>query len=715
MGKPLKSKVVKVDKVGRNTREDNEMEIGRNQSDLIDRGDGKSSRMRSRFVDKDSNLTTEVNLNDNSSYRQTRTSIDYTVLSKSGKKVPANKKQLNIIKFDKINKSLKSQWQKPKDKKVNKSTKGTAVLGSTDNNEFVNLANSNPLDDGVLVTVHAPDDEFAEMSDGSDSFDIDEDEPGRDVRVIQTNTSKQGAEADQQQAPEQESAEQIMRKYKNNPYFKDMVQDMVRESILSGSFREEFPTNPNTCAQSCTQQEAAVNTPTRRGTTPRNTLEAASPQRAQKRQRTGNETLEEMGDNLVLNVNSMGKDMQQTTPSREKTQIDNSNINKLKSPSDTTIYAPGLQKVNYGKKQRNQMMLNKISNFVETVRNEVDMQQPQPSTSGRQQPQPSTSRQPQQMETQAPTSYQIEGNEEMDPQVQMAREYADKLILDAERYKASLAAPRGNYTGNDILVSEFPRTECNPSMDNDNDDDFFHLTCHIEPSLRANIEKGEFVDLEKLLPKTKFPHRMGDDNRMEMVNHDGVTYFVPATDKDSSINGIKKWDQAFRVYAAIYCKSNPARSAEIWQYIYTIHTAAGAFQWDNVAWYDYTFRQLMAVKPHRSWAKTYTQFWNLAMRNPIGVVGQTHVGNNGFNASGDNNSNKNKKYRDWRDKCCWVFNRIGRCTRATCNFENRCNYCGGYNHGRNTCRKAVSKKSPKLQNQQNGGNGNGNNNNQQEK
>ena len=121
------------------------------------------------------------------------------------------------------------------------------------------------------------------------------------------------------------------------------------------------------------------------------------------------------------------------------------------------------------------------------------------------------------------------------------------------------------------------------------------------------------MDLEKLLPREKLPHRLGDDNRMEMVNRDGATFFIPA-DRDAKINNLHKWDQAFRVYAAIYCKSNPSKSAEIWEYVYIIHTAAATFQWDNVAWYDYTFRQLMAAKPHRSWSKIYTQFWNLAMR-----------------------------------------------------------------------------------------------------
>ena len=88
------------------------------------------------------------------------------------------------------------------------------------------------------------------------------------------------------------------------------------------------------------------------------------------------------------------------------------------------------------------------------------------------------------------------------------------------------------------------------------DDDFFHLTCHIEPGLIHKIEKGEFVELEKLLPKDKFAK--GDEGRMEWVHRDGGTFLVPAQ-RDSKINGFRHWEQAFRAYATIYCGANPHR------------------------------------------------------------------------------------------------------------------------------------------------------------
>ena len=33
---------------------------------------------------------------------------------------------------------------------------------------------------------------------------------------------------------------------------------------------------------------------------------------------------------------------------------------------------------------------------------------------------------------------------------------------------------------------------------------FFHVTCHVEPALKSKIQNGEFIELEKLLPRNKF-------------------------------------------------------------------------------------------------------------------------------------------------------------------------------------------------------------------
>ena len=75
-------------------------------------------------------------------------------------------------------------------------------------------------------------------------------------------------------------------------------------------------------------------------------------------------------------------------------------------------------------------------------------------------------------------------------------------------FKASISSPPGN--DNEIeqfdqLFSGYTKDviERTPLERGKSDDDFFHLTCHVDPSLVSKIEKGEFIDLERLLPKDR--------------------------------------------------------------------------------------------------------------------------------------------------------------------------------------------------------------------
>ena len=184
---------------------------------------------------------------------------------------------------------------------------------------------------------------------------------------------------------------------------------------------------------------------------------------------------------------------------------------------------------------------------------------------------------------------------------------------------------------------------------------------------------------------------------MDLIYRDGRSYFIPAQ-TDNRINGLKQWEQAFRIYAAIYSAANPTRSAEIWQYVFVINTAPSTYVWDNVANYDYTFRHLMPQNPNRSWSRIYNQMWNLAMRDVIpknSVFGTSWQGcHEGIGPTTNGVSNANHKGgstpgvtgRGRKPKYCWAFNR-GNCKNGpTCNFVHRCSYCDG-DHDRKSCGK----------------------------
>ena len=149
-------------------------------------------------------------------------------------------------------------------------------------------------------------------------------------------------------------------------------------------------------------------------------------------------------------------------------------------------------------------------------------------------------------------------------------------MIEAEKFRAKITEPTGTIADpletelNDLVnnpeeitlglnVNKQPLQAVagQPMREGLLDDDFLHLTCHIDLSLHNKIERGDFVDLEKLLPKDRFHKKFADEARLEWVHRDGSTFLVPATDKDVKITNVQRWEQAFRVYATIYTGVNP--------------------------------------------------------------------------------------------------------------------------------------------------------------
>ena len=377
--------------------------------------------------------------------------------------------------------------------------------------------------------------------------------------------------------------------------------------------------------------------------------------------------------------------------------------NLVKSPSDTTLYTPGLKRVS-ADNPSDINAIEKISNFVENIRigsgGSGVMTKRRIETNNRM---PLTETPPASTSTSAkPASKRpihdahqkvVENNDD-------AELAADQLILQADKFKARVEAPKGIVNGmndefgmnglNDrttnqnksstgmLMPYDYERLRSKFITENglapidseilflrnfDQDDEFFHVTSQIEPSIKTKIEKGEFVDLDKLLPKDKFSSGLrGNDElnkQLFQLITQGTSSYMGTSEHHrnaNKVNSIKKWDQAFRVYAAIYTQANPSRAGEIWQYIYIIHTAATSNPWENVAFYDITFRELMASKPWRNWGKTYTQGWNMAFNNNHSYSHGMASGY-GQNKNSHQNNGHQSNSKDWKDDCCWRFNK----------------------------------------------------------
>ena len=301
-------------------------------------------------------------------------------------------------------------------------------------------------------------------------------------------------------------------------------------------------------------------------------------------------------------------------------------------------------------------MTDQIAHFIEGIR--VCNDDVQPSTSARKQ------------------------GEQYEEELDEAKQKTDHVILAAEHFKATINKP----TGKD-QVENFNKSQEQYACSLDMDDQFFHITCHIEEGIKSKIQKGQYVELEKLLPKTR-NGKLFNENKMELVYKDSHSYFIQAQ-SDNKINGIQKWEQAFRVYVTIYSQANPARAAEIWQYVHVMNTAAASYSWENVSSYDVTFRHLMHEYLQRSWAKIYQQMWCMSMKDPVqcNQLGQ-QAKNSSHNSgnSGPNGQHGQQGKTKKKPIFCWAWNKGG-CERKKCHFVDRCSYCDAGDHGLNRCPK----------------------------
>ena len=402
-------------------------------------------------------------------------------------------------------------------------------------------------------------------------------------------------------------------------------------------------------------------------------------------------------DNAVRNERT-SKVTKPTTPVKRGNFALSGDVNK--SPSDTTIYAPALQRIT-NEVDKTKAIVDKILNdqstdcgtmaigggdvsdkithFIEGVRLEAKSKEPATSVG----------RSPNAMGPKPGCSTDVSTlvKEIVDPyqeQLDAAKQKANQLILNAEKFKASVNVPPGGFSHSSAF-------EHNDMV---SDDDFFHITCHLDPLIKTKIEKGEYIDLERLLPKSRNTFG-GEDTKMSLVHRDGQVFFVPAAN-GQKINSVRKWEQAFRVYAAVYSQANPSRAAEIWQYVHTINVAASGYMWENVSHYDVTFRHLMSQNPSRSWSKIYNQMWSMTMRDVLPRNNQNFGFGNSFQSNsngrksggGNGNGNQTRKPR-----YCWGHNR-GNCKDGAekCKYVHRCSYCDNSDHIKENCVQAQQNK-----------------------
>ena len=233
------------------------------------------------------------------------------------------------------------------------------------------------------------------------------------------------------------------------------------------------------------------------------------------------------------------KEAGMTNRKKGKTAKSSNQVDKLKSPSDTTIYAPALAK------QASPLNRTRQNPYLS-----------QPFVTGNTNPVNNTINEElifqfvEQVLMQSDIQRKGADTPHNTPELGARRNSADRtptpgarMLTEMEQFKANVEPPKGT-VDHDVNLETIPPQLLSSKQvaqiiknlaDND-DDDFFHLTCHVDVSLQNKISKGEFVDLERLLPKTR-AQVVSDEQKMQFVNKDGASFWIPA-DRENRINGI---------------------------------------------------------------------------------------------------------------------------------------------------------------------------------
>ena len=256
-------------------------------------------------------------------------------------------------------------------------------------------------------------------------------------------------------------------------------------------------------------------------------------------------------------------------------------------------------------------------------------------------------------------------------------EIAERMVKEAESAKIRVLQPPGNeFNIQSALI----------------DEEYMHLTSHVDENIQQKIQKGEFVDLAKLLPRDRVISE--EDQRMNLVMRDGKSFWVPVNEV-TAITNFARWQQAFRVYTDIFARSNPFRSAELIQYTHVIHTISQQFSWDNVYMYDKDFRLHMHRHPKRNWGMILQQAWSLRLREHSRNIANVGGNSHGYSHR-ENSSNRSRGHTGYNNResfnnndACRKFNQ-GKCNYGLrCKYEHKCSYCFKFGHAIIRCRKLI--------------------------
>ena len=217
---------------------------------------------------------------------------------------------------------------------------------------------------------------------------------------------------------------------------------------------------------------------------------------------------------------------------------------------------------------------------------------------------------------------------------------------------------------------------------------------HVSISTREKIKRGEYIELNSLLPPT--PGYQVEESlakQIRLSEDDGqLVLSTTSGAAKRKLDNLAAWLEAWSIYCSILCVAQSDRASELIAYQLRIVQPARKYRWPAVSEYDMCFRQKAAYIPALQWDTVDTDLYTRCF------TGQTHIMCTLCKRSGhaatscvlrsQTQSQREKSLSASPVPTCGLFNR-GSCSYNPCRFRHKCNSCGG-DHPVSSCKRQAS-------------------------
>ncbi len=230
------------------------------------------------------------------------------------------------------------------------------------------------------------------------------------------------------------------------------------------------------------------------------------------------------------------------------------------------------------------------------------------------------------------------------------------------------------------------------------------LADHVDFPIIKKIIRGEFVELDRLLPPTleEIQRKSKKLGTMAYDKDDG-RFLVDKEWDSNQIKGFNQWSQAFDIFSSIYCISHPDERFDLLAYVRIIRKASqsmtgkvGSHHW---LMYDRLFRGKKAKYPGLSWATIDWEIFALNVLLPLAAgPGKKESSENVSSSQSNDKQRKGYQSQSASKKSgivksfkkpsipCRNFNTREGCSFNPCNFGHFCKICKSASHPVQKCR-----------------------------